>query len=282
MTFEVNSDIILLVKRMKIIYKQSGNNHYGIQNCCLKQIFPERDNKVITGKTHRHRGYEIHITESGSQCYESGGRKYNIENGHFLMIVPGEEHKVLEYVPHTERISLSFTSDVNVDSSCFGKLSRRMQDNICFILEENKKRKFFSNHLIESRAMELIILILREAGMNEDAEQKNSFGEDARMTLARQYIMDNAEQNIKVSDIAGYCYLSTKQLTRLFLKYEGVSPALYIQKQKVLCIEKLLENKNLSLRDISEKMNFSSEYYFNAFFKKNYGMPPGVYRDTMK
>jgi AraC-like DNA-binding protein len=33
-----------------------------------------------------------------------------------------------------------------------------------------------------------------------------------------------------------------------------------------------------SIKDISEIMHFNNEYYFNAFFKKYSGMPPGEYR----
>lgn len=248
----------------------------------MKHLQPEHDTKMITDKMHHHRGYEIHITKNGWQCYEVCGKKYNIEKGHFLIIAPEDEHKILECGKDTEKISLFFIYGENRGVSYSGKLSDRMLDNIKYIISENESRTVYSNKLIENRVMELVMLFLRDSGMKEAKEQKNLFVEDARVALARQYIRDNIVKNIKVSDIACYCYLSTKQLTRLFLKYEGISPAGYIHKQKILYIEKLIENKNFSLREISEKMNFSSEYYFNSFFKKHYGMPPGVYRNTMK
>ena len=43
-------------------------------------------------------------------------------------------------------------------------------------------------------------------------------------------------------------------------------------------MEKLLQEEGLSLKDIREKMNCSSEYYFNTFFKRYSGMTPGAYR----
>jgi AraC-like DNA-binding protein len=46
-------------------------------------------------------------------------------------------------------------------------------------------------------------------------------------------------------------------------------------------IEKLLSDPSLSLRQISEKMEFNNEYHFNSFFKKYAGMTPGAYRKSV-
>jgi YesN/AraC family two-component response regulator len=48
-----------------------------------------------------------------------------------------------------------------------------------------------------------------------------------------------------------------------------------------LVLSKLLSDSSLSLKQISEIMNFNNEYYFNAFFKKYSGMPPGEYRKML-
>ena len=96
--------------------------------------------------------------------------------------------------------------------------------------------------------------------------------------MAKQYIEDNVELNPSVSDVAEYCHLSAKQLTRIFNGFEGISPGEYIIRARVSRIEALLSDRSLSLRQIGEIMSFNNEYYFNAFFKKYSGMPPGEYR----
>jgi AraC-like DNA-binding protein len=84
-----------------------------------------------------------------------------------------------------------------------------------------------------------------------------------------------------VGEVAKYCYLSTKQLTRIFNVYEGVSPGEYIIKARVAKIKKLISDKSFSLKQISDIMHFNNEYYFNAFFKKHSGLPPGEYRKML-
>ena len=85
-----------------------------------------------------------------------------------------------------------------------------------------------------------------------------------------------------MSDVAEYCYLGTKQLTRLFREYEDNTPAAYIRERKIGHIERLLSETELSLREISEKMSFANEYHFNSFFKKYAGMTPREYRRMTK
>lgn len=279
---------------MKIIYKQppSGSvlEAVGVKNCYLKQLHCDADIKKISKKEHRHTGFEIHITTNGHQIYKLQNRKYKIKNGHFLLIPPNMKHCVMEYAPHTAKCSITFSVDedspyaplfAGIREHMTGKTNKHIDDNINFILEEYKKRPFFSCRLIENRVFEVLVLLLRLCGAQEAAADETGIGEDARLSMAKQYIKDNVEFNLKVLDVASYCYLGTKQLTRLFKASENITLAAYIQKQRVAHIEKLLGG-NLSLGSISEKMHFTSEYHFNAFFKKYAGMPPGAYRKMLK
>jgi AraC-like DNA-binding protein len=44
----------------------------------------------------------------------------------------------------------------------------------------------------------------------------------------------------------------------------------------------LLENETLSIKEIAAELNFSNEYYFSRFFKRNTGVPPGRFRQKMQ
>ena len=54
--------------------------------------------------------------------------------------------------------------------------------------------------------------------------------------------------------------------------------AAYIRSQKILRIEHLLAETDLSLKAISDRMHFSSECHFSSFFTKYAGLTPGAYR----
>ena len=54
----------------------------------------------------------------------------------------------------------------------------------------------------------------------------------------------------------------------------------YIEISRILCynVFAVMNESELSLKEISERLNFANEYYFNTFFKKYSGMTPGEYR----
>lgn len=266
---------------MKIIYKQpqggSVFDKFGIGNCCFKQLYFESSAKDMSKKEHHHTGYELHIIVNGYQIYKIGNYEYKVNGGEFLLIPPEIKHRAVGYAPKTSKISLTFEFDKTL-SVTVKPAPKAVTESIGYILDETKNRSRLSYQMIENRIFELLMTLLRHCGYSEETIIPDNTSEDARLSMAKQYIKDNIECNLKVAEVAAYCYLSTKQLTRLFYNAGDITPARYIQKQKIYLIEKLLADASMSLHDISERMNFTSEYHFNSFFKKYAGMPPGEYR----
>ena len=105
--------------------------------------------------------------------------------------------------------------------------------------------------------------------------------EEVRLTLAKQYIGDNICNSISVDELADYCHIGKKQLTRIFLCGEGCTAAEYVRRARCLHIEKLLADPSQTLSGISEEMHFCNQYYFNSYFKRYSGMTPGAYRRSV-
>ena len=279
---------------MKILYRQSSDEPLftkaGLRNCYLKELFMEKDLKNISKKGHYHTFFEVHIITKGHQCYEISGKKHDIEAGNLMVIPPRLKHLVAETDLNTHKISITFNPDekscfahlANSMRDCFSaKLPKRIEENLRYISVESKNNLMFCDALTQNSVFETVMLLLRLCGFKKESNTSNKYGEDVRLSMAKQYIKDNIELNPKLSDVASYCYLGTKQLTRLFKTYENTTPALYIQTKKFNHIEKLLADTDLSLKEISEKMSFSNEYHFNSFFKRIAGTPPGEYRHIM-
>ncbi len=270
---------------MKILYKQFKKDRnsslfsFGIGECYFKQLSFDRDRGSITKKTHHHTGFELHIITQGYQVYGIGGTTYKLEKGNFLLIYPNIPHTVIDSSPKTQKYSITFNKKAYEPFGCFfGSVSGRVSDNIAYILEEYAVKKEISSVLIENNILEILVAIFRMSGVKEKSNTQKE-EENAIISLAKQYIKDNIDLSPSVADVARYCYLSTKQLTRIFKQFENASPGEYIIKKRIAKIEELLDDNTFSLSQISEFMHFSSEYYFNAFFKKYYGMPPGEYRN---
>lgn len=271
---------------MKILYKQTefsqqetGLSLFGINNCHFKKLAFLRDSKRILIKSHHHTDFEIHFTTEGYQIYKVGKEEYKLEKGDYIIISPGVPHRAIEASAYMKKYSITFGFNTEALTDCFvGKIDERMNANINFIENEVTQKKEISALLIENCILEMIVTVLRAMGYKEHTAIDYD-DENATLSLAKQYIKDNTERSLSVTDVARYCYLSAKQLTRIFNQYEGTSPGEYIKNMQIKAIEKLLLEENMSLKSISDKMNFSSEYYFNTFFKKRSGMSPGEYRN---
>ena len=272
---------------MKILYKQpecdenSSLSHFGVQNCYFKKLYMDRDRSTTTKKAHHHTGFELHIVTDGYQEYEVEGKTYKLECGSFLLIYPNVKHTAITCAPYTQKFSITFNKQIDINQNCFfASLTERMSDNLDYILSEASIKKEISLILIENNILDILVFVFRLSGIKEN-DQTIKQDENVTISLAKQYIDDNIELAPTVTDVSKYCYLSAKQLTRIFQKFEGISPGEYVINKRIKRIEKLLADQTLSLKQISALMNFDNEYYFNAFFKKHSGMPPGEYRKML-
>ncbi|MDO4618116.1 MAG: AraC family transcriptional regulator [Clostridia bacterium] len=275
---------------MKVLYIQNSDKgtleNYGVSGCYLK-YFPYIVSDI--DKTHCHNDFEIHMITKGYQCYEVGDMLVKITEGSTFIIPPGVYHRIYSAKENTEKITLYFKYDYRTNSLLLRDYNstylidtpQNVIINIDMIKEELKAYKTLSKPIIENRILDVIINLFRIAGNNETALRIQKMKMPPILIMAQNYIENNIEMAPSVSDVANHCNISVRQLLRVFLKYEGVSAFDYIKNKRIEEMQKLLADKTLSLKVISERMNFSSEYYMNVFFKKSYGLPPGEYRKML-
>ena len=271
---------------MNILFKQKKSSdfdslsEYGISNCYFKRISFNKDSTSITKKAHHHTGFEIHIVVEGFQEYEALGKIYKLDEGSFLILPPCTRHTFISSSAHMLKYAFTFDKKLDKKLSCIkGKVSDRILSTLDFTAREKAFKKEISETLIENAVLEVLVSLFRLIGVEESKSVKED-EENGLTSLAKQYIDDNIESSPTVLEVAEYCHLSTKQFTRIFHTHEGKTPGEYIIKKRVERTEALLE-KGLSLKEISERMNFGSEYYFNTFFTRHAGITPGKYRKML-
>lgn len=81
-----------------------------------------------------------------------------------------------------------------------------------------------------------------------------------------------------INNYAEMCGLSCGGFSRLFKEYIGKSPGEYIIENKMYNAKTLLEESNLSVKEISQILNFESTSYFCRLFKKRNGVTPSNFR----
>lgn len=282
---------------MKILYHQSprnqGDNLFsvnGIGNCYFKSIKQTEPDGSSTKKRHSHTGYEFHILLDGRQSYETVDGNFSVEGGYLLAIPKGRAHRLASsdypIVKYAVTFSLDERAEEIFDLGGFDKcvsipISERILSNISAISDFSRENASIMAKLVENCVFETVILLLKALGVASRTAYPSAVtekSEDGRVEMAKQFVSDNIESPIGVSEVAAYCYISEKQLTRIFYASEKLSPAAYIRRERIGHIEELIRMNELSLSEISRRMEFPNESGFSAFFKKYNGMPPGEYR----
>lgn len=282
---------------MRIYYRQPPQSDYkfsidklSIWGCRFvhEDIKDESDERNATKKFHSHTEFEIHLIIDGQKSYQTEDGSFTVRKNEFLLIPPSKKHRMLQNAYPLKKCSLSFSVTAEGERpyngnnpTCVCKaIPNAVLENIETIVSHIRSSHSASPFLIASRVFESIVLLLQEANIVRTDSMTDTTGEtvDVRVDLAKQYIRDNICETLSVTDVASYCHIGAKQLTRLFLEYEKRPPAAFIRAERIRRIEQMLTDPSLTLKSISEQMNFPNEYCFNTFFRKHYGMSPGKYR----
>ncbi len=93
-----------------------------------------------------------------------------------------------------------------------------------------------------------------------------------------RYILNHINDKIRLSDIANDLDMNPSYLSRVFKQKTGITISNYISQKKTDEAKRLLENTNLSILAISNRLGFSDQHYFQSIFKKYTGTTPRAYR----
>lgn len=103
-----------------------------------------------------------------------------------------------------------------------------------------------------------------------------------RINKAIDYINQNLNKKVTLSEIASYVGLSKSRFSYLFHKEFGETFSDYILKLKIDKAKELLNNTSYTISDIAYALSFYDQSYFTKVFKKITGNTPKNYLKTEK
>ncbi|GKX29402.1 hypothetical protein SH1V18_18820 [Vallitalea longa] len=246
---------------------------------------------------HTHSSYEFHFVADGMSVVKMDTYEFTVNKGEFYITKPGEYHEQINvngnrYVEYSMNCKISLNSEHDIEEAMIYKY---LNDDKCQGYNDsndiiNLFEKVLSYAYYEKigyyNQIQLIILLIiissvqvMSKNMDYDYEVPHKHKkDDYRFSQITQYIHDNIGNKIITKNIADYIYLSEKQVNRIIKKKTNLSTKQYINKIKLNKAKDLLKNTDLLIKEISEKLGFSSEYYFSQFFKREEGYPPGMFR----
>ncbi|MDQ3397609.1 MAG: AraC family transcriptional regulator [Deinococcota bacterium] len=115
--------------------------------------------------------------------------------------------------------------------------------------------------------------LLTEAAVEQD-------GGAVRARLAARYVHDNLDRRLSVSEIAAHVHLSPRQLSRLFARLIGTSPAAYVEQTRLERACALLQQSGAPIKSIAAAVGYDSVHHFSRAFSRRFACSPGAFRQT--
>ena len=102
------------------------------------------------------------------------------------------------------------------------------------------------------------------------------------MESIRLYILDNLQNGVTVQDVARQMAISERQLSRICYHEFGISVGEYIRQLKMEQAKRLLEETDLTIEEIAERLGYSDRFVFSKAFSGYEGMSPAQFRTSLK
>lgn len=255
-------------------------------------------NTVI--ERHAHSSFEFHFISAGSSRVLLDEGAFDINAGEFYLTLPGIHHRQEIRAGYVEfSLNCEFTP-LNESSAETRHILNVLEHAECRpykdiagaggLFRQVLKEAYFQNTGFYNNISALTLMLvsaaaraiggLSQAGYAVPLKQKK---DGYRFIQIQDYIRSNIYLPISTADIARYMFLGEKQVARIVSEASGMTTKELIQDLKFRKAKDLLiERPDLTVRQISEMMGFSSEYYFNQFFKRKEGFPPGVFRINVR
>lgn len=244
-----------------------------------ERISGVNDNMV---RSHYHEFFEIYYLEQGRRQHIIEDNQYILQPDEFIIFPPFVMHHSFEEndIPF-QRLLLYFSPEAIHSAQILRTLSERSrvyklpraQSHSIYqlmqnILEEQERGDLYSRELITLQLNQLAVLLVRNSAEAARPEQRN------RLTDIINYLHEHYTEDISLEQLANHFYISQYHLCREFKRYTSSTIIQYIHNLRVLHAQRLLQESDYSITEISKRVGFSNVTHFNRVYKSVTGMSP--------
>jgi AraC-like DNA-binding protein len=238
---------------------------------------------------HAHEEFFIALTEDGLVTPTYRGTTHVIGPGDVIVLNPEEAHaggppaetawtyralyphpdlmrQIMAEFPRERPTLPAFGGDVVRDrdvAACLRRFHRLSERPESGLLERQ-------TYLAEA----LVLLVGRHATARQSPRSPGREREAVR--LSRQYLQDNADENVSLQTLAGVAGLSPFHLCRVFRQAVGMTPHAYQTQARVRRAKSLLR-AGLPIATVAAQAGFYDQAHLTRHFKRLVGLTPGRY-----
>ncbi len=247
------------------------------RSVAIERLQGVNDNMV---KPHYHEYFELYYLESGERYHRVNDTLYHLKPGNFALFPPFSMHysygeKDMPY----KRIVIYFSRDALLFSQLENALG---QDAQIFESDEDRDTHAYLRNILREQEMERphyqeqMCLLLNQLLIHllRDSVKTISPTSQDRISDIIRYLNKNYTESITLNDLAARFYINPSYLCREFKKHIGSTVIQYVNSLRILHAQRLLQETDRSVTEISKIVGFSNVTHFNRIYKSLIGMSP--------
>lgn len=199
----------------------------------------------VTKIIHNHRYAEIYIVFDSKAKFLIDNKSCTFSSGTAFLIPAGTYHCCIETDENTKLIA--FQTDIKSD--CF--LSRDISHNIISQIVSMAEKEDFIFNGAELSA--LLSVVANSFFPKVLIKQTQDYA-----AVIFEFLSDNYNREVKISELSKKLYLSDKQTTRLVKKYTGYTFKNAVANYRIKVADFLEKNTDMSKADIAVYVGYSS------------------------
>ena len=256
--------------------------------------------------------YSLFLNVKGFSYCKVNGTQYLVDERTFLLSQPGEVYDlVIDNINQTEIFNIHINRDFfNNYAHTVVTPDHQLLDNpfpgsneefplftqlypkdpvVCQRLHELKQADGKGGDAFDLALGGIISCLLKA---NEEIKRKitslpavsASVRKDVylRLLKAKDIIQSNYSKPLDLDDLSREVAMSKFHFLRLFKAYYGTTPYQYLTGVRMEKAQYLLKLKNVSVSGISDQLGFEYPNSFIKVFRKNYGLAPLQFRNSVK
>lgn len=261
-------------------YLMSGGN-----DVALGRAVGVNDNMA---SSHSHHYFEIYYLKGGQRYHVVEDRLHLINSGELIVFPPYRMHHsfgdegvafdrtVLYFRPEvvaTDEILERIGKQTNTYR--FDGVQLRHVDSIFERMERVQEcADEFAGEEMRLLVNDLLISIVRQAPTDTEVERRD------RITGVIRFLHEHHSEHLRLNDIASEFFVSQYHLCREFKKATKSTVMQYLTNVRIGQAQRLLDETELSVTEISERVGFANVTHFNRVFKQLTDMAPREYRSA--
>jgi AraC-like DNA-binding protein/quercetin dioxygenase-like cupin family protein len=256
-------------------------------------------------RPHRNRGIELHLAIEGSFDFEVEGEALTLNPGEVMVTFPWQEHGAADSMLPPGKLvwiiidpvcstpdgqlelgawcALSRADQEEMGRAFAGKRSSHLgrQDEIRDVLfrlrHEMEHQPPLHASAVNAILTHLLVLVYR-------AWDGSGTGKKAHVPHEIFEIIDAMKQDPaqqwSIKELCAMAHLTSNPLSRWFTQVTGMTPRVFLVRERLRQSLPLLGASSLSITDIAYRQGFSSSSHFTSSFVKVYGVRPSRYRQV--